>query len=119
MYMSIMLEVLQIIMPIIVVCFFTFVFLFMFSPKFRAKFFAHQMKAEKYMLEENEEMLKDINRRSANVSKDGVEITARALKKGLSGETIYCKHCGNSIDADSKFCKDYLLNIYNKKNIKN
>ena len=103
--MDIMFKVMQFIGPTVFICSFTFVFLFMFSPKFRAKFFAHQMKAEKYMLEENEEMLKDINRRSANVSKDGVEITARALKKGLSGETIYCKHCGNSIDADSRFCK--------------
>ena len=52
-----------------------------------------------------EEMLKDINRKTANISKDGVEITARAVKKGFSSETIYCKHCGNSIDADSRFCK--------------
>ena len=103
--MPIIVKVLQFVVPIMIVCIFTFTFLMLFSPKLRAKFFAHQMKAQKYMLEENEEMLKDINRKTANISKDGIEITARAVKKGFSGETIYCKHCGNSIDADSKFCK--------------
>ena len=92
-------------MQIIVICIITFTLLLFFCPKLRAKFFAHQIKAQKYMLEENEEMLKDINRKTANISKDGVEITARAVKKGFSGETIYCKHCGNSIDVDSRFCK--------------
>ena len=90
---------------IVAPCVIIFVILMIVSPKFRAKFMAHQIKAQKYMLEENEEMLKDINRKTANISKDGVEITARAVKKGFSGETNYCKHCGNSIDADSKFCK--------------
>lgn len=31
---------------------------------------------------------------------------ARAIKEGLTeDETIYCKHCGASIDSDSTFCK--------------
>ena len=36
-----------------------------------------------------------------------VKTMAQAVKEGLSDEdeTIYCKYCGNEIDADSEFCK--------------
>ena len=43
--------------------------------------------------------------RKANINKKGIEITANAIKKGLNGSKIYCKHCGKLIDEDSKFCK--------------
>ena len=125
--MPIIVKVLQFVVPIMIVCIFTFTFLMLFSPKVKSKMMGKSLKTlktmmedntevfqelnkmsinlQKNVLEENEEMLKDINRKTANISKDGVEITARAVKKGFSSETIYCKHCGNSIDADSKFCK--------------
>ena len=31
--------------------------------------------------------------------------TARAIKDGFMDKQIYCKHCGASIDEDSRFCK--------------
>lgn len=94
------------IVPILVIGIFVFAFVMMFSPKLRAKFMAHQLKSQKYMLDENEDILKEINRKSANISKDGIETTAKAIKRGLSQDTIYCKHCGSSIDSDSRFCKN-------------
>lgn len=110
---------------------FVFTFLMIFSPKLRAKMMGKQIKATKYMmdenkenltditttagnifvqsgeniLDENEDTLKDMATRTANISKDGIEITARAIRKGITEDELYCKHCGEVIDADSKFCK--------------
>ena len=94
------------IVPLLVLAGFIFTFTMMFSPKLRAKFMGQQIKTMKYMLDENEEILKELNTKGANVAKDGIEIKARAMKNGLSSSTIYCKYCGESIDADSKFCKN-------------
>ena len=38
------------------------------------------------------------------------KIAAKAIEEGIKErfdeeETIYCKHCGEVIDADSKFCE--------------
>ncbi len=41
----------------------------------------------------------------ADISKDAITKTTRAIKAGLTDEVIYCKHCGTEIDADSSFCK--------------
>ena len=76
-----------------------------FSPKLRAKFMSHQLKASKYMMEQNEELLKELSTKSANLSKEGIKIKAGAVKEGFSVDSIYCKHCGISIDSESKFCK--------------
>lgn len=103
----------------------------MFSPKLRGKFMSRQIKSLKYMVEDskddltdittttsnaaikaqknildqNEDILKDITTRKANISKEGIEITTNAIRKGLTKDSIYCKHCGKLIDSDSKFCK--------------
>lgn len=103
----------------------------MISPKIRGKFMGRQIKSLKYMIEDakddiekmgsiagniqtkisknildnNEETLKDIEIRKANIDKEGIEIKARALKDGLSKNVVYCKHCGAAIDEDSTFCK--------------
>lgn len=82
-----------------------FVLVIFFNPKLRAKFMSHQLKASKYMMEENEELLKELSTKSANLSKDGIKIKAGAVKEGFSVGSIYCKHCGFAIDSDSKFCK--------------
>ena len=88
-----------------VVCIFIFVLRMMFDPKARAKITRHQLKMQKQIIDENEDILKDISAKSAGISSPGYEITARAVKKGLTEEEdIYCKHCGKNIDADSKFC---------------
>ena len=55
-------------------------------------------------MNDNEDKLKDIADKSANISKDAITTTVGAIKKGIKSN-IYCKHCGKDIDADSKFCK--------------
>lgn len=126
-----MFDIMFIIVPIFIGCVFIFTFAMILSPKLRGKMMSRQIKSMKYMINEskddlqnitttmgdisinskknildkNEENLKDIVNKSANISKDGIETTVRAIKKGLSNNTIYCKHCGSSIDEDSKFCK--------------
>ena len=82
-----------------------FVLVIFFNPKLRAKFMGHQLKSTKYMMEQNEELLKELSTKSANLSKDGIKIKAGAVKEGFSVDSIYCKHCGFTIDSDSKFCK--------------
>lgn len=61
--------------------------------------------AEKEILDNNEETMMENATRKANINKKGIEITANAIKEGLNGSKIYCKHCGKLIDEDSKFCK--------------
>lgn len=126
-----MFELMFTIVPIMVICTFVFTFAMMLSPKLRGKVMSKQLKATKYMmdeskndltdiatiagnvainsrkniLDENEETLRDMNTRGTNINKEGIEITARAIKDGLTQDSIYCKHCGRSIDEDSKFCK--------------
>lgn len=116
-----------IIVPVFIAVIFVVTIVMAVSPKFRGKLMGRQIKAAKYMLNdvqddlvelgsvaaktkqkmihENEDVLKDIATRSANVHKEGIEITAKAIKDGLSDATIYCKHCGTLIDEDSAFCK--------------
>lgn len=98
-------DIIFVIVFIIVIVGFIFTILMMFSPKLKAKFMEKQIKATKYMMEDNEDNLTDIARRGANISKEGVEITANAIKRGLTDEKEYCKHCGTLIDKDSMFCK--------------
>ena len=77
------------------------------SPKFRGKMMSRQIKATKYMMDESKEDLQDISTNMAAATKDGIETTVRAIKKGITeDEDIHCKHCGSKIDNDSKFCKN-------------
>ena len=98
-------DLMFIIVPIFIGCVFIFIFMMMLSPKLKGKFMGRQLKATKYMIDENEKVLKDIATKNANISKEGREITARAIKEGLTDDTIYCKHCGKSIEEDSKYCR--------------
>ena len=93
------------IIPILVIGIFVLTFALMFNPKLRGKFMGLQVKATKYMVDETKEDIKDISTNMAKATKDGVKITTGAIKEGFSGETVFCKHCGSSIDRDSKFCK--------------
>ena len=78
-----------------------------FSPKLKGKMMSRQIKATKYMVDESKEDLQDISTNMADATKDGIETTVRAIKKGITeDEDMYCKHCGNKIDSDSKFCKN-------------
>ena len=60
-------------------------------------------KSARYIQNENKDDLKEIAATSAEIASDAVSITARAVQNGLRN-TIFCKHCGKEIDADSKFC---------------
>ena len=111
-----------------VIIIFVVTFLFMFNPKIRGGMMKSNMKSvssmlsgsegslesltesmikmKKNIIENNEEDLKELSRKSAEIRSDGVEITARAIKKGLTtDEGIFCKYCGKKIDADSQHCK--------------
>lgn len=128
-----MFEALFVIVPIFIVVVFVLVIAQIVSPKFRGKLMSRQIKATKYMMDEvkddltdlgttvgniginvqkdilnkNEDTLKDLNIRLANIDKEGIEIRTRAIRDGITkSEGIYCKHCGTLIDKDSKFCKN-------------
>lgn len=120
-----------VIVPIFIFGTFIFMIAIMFSPKLRGKVMTKQIKATKYMLketqddftemgtlagnisakarkqilDENEEVLKDIELRSANIEKESIKVKMGAIKDGFSTNTMYCKHCGTLIDEDSRFCK--------------
>ena len=127
----IILEILFFIIPILVVLTFIFTIALMVSPKLRGKWMSKQIEATKHMMEyskddlkdilstsksvevnaekeildNNEEIMKDNINRKANISKEGIEITAKAIKEGLTNNKVYCKYCGKLIDSDSKYCK--------------
>ena len=127
----IILEILFFIIPILVVLTFIFTIALMISPKLRGKWMSKQIEAtkhmmeyskddlknilstsksievnaEKEMLDNNEEIMKDNITKKANINKEGIEITAKAIKEGLSNNKVYCKYCGKLIDSDSKYCK--------------
>ena len=99
-------EILLIIVPIFIALVFVFVIISTISPKFRGKMMSKQVKSVKYMMDESKDDIESISTNMANATKSGIETTARAIKKGFTDkENIYCKHCGNKIDEDSKFCK--------------
>ena len=127
----IILEILFFIIPILVVLTFIFTIALMVSPKLRGKWMSKQIEATKHMMEyskddlkdilstsksvkvnaekeildNNEEIMKDNVTRKANINKEGIEITAKAIKEGLTNNKVYCKYCGKLIDIDSKYCK--------------
>ena len=57
----------------------------------------------KEIQQEHKEDLSNIASTSADISSEAITKTAKAVKKGLKN-TMFCKHCGTEIDADSKFC---------------
>ncbi len=72
---------------------------------FRPEMTKMATKSAKYLQEQNKEDLQDIATTQAEIQKEAVEMTASAVKEGLS-DTKFCKHCGTKIDADSRFCKE-------------
>lgn len=126
-----MFDIMFIIVPIFIGVVFIFTFAMIISPKLRGKIMSRQIKATKYMmdnskedlesigttagnvsvnvrknvLDANEDVMRDMATREANINKEAVETTARAIRDGFVGDSIYCKYCGSKIDEDSKFCK--------------
>ena len=60
-------------------------------------------KTIRYIQEENKEDLTAIANNRAEIMSDAVSTTAGAIVNGAQ-KTMFCKHCGAKIDADSAFC---------------
>lgn len=99
-------SIMAVAMPIVMLILIILILTIGFSPKMRAKLLGRQVKTMKYVMDENEEDLRYLSNKKAEIGKEGVEITASAVKEGLKGNTKYCKYCGAKIDSDSKFCKE-------------
>ena len=111
-----MIEVMLVIVPIIGIAIFAFGLAVFVSPKFRGKFFSSHVKSMRYMVDESKDDIEHVSTIMAEASAKGTKIRTKAaaegLKEGLTGEeTIYCKHCGEIIDADSTFCKKCSLRV--------
>lgn len=100
-----MFDAMFIIVSIFIGIVFIFVITMIISPKLRGKMMSRQIKASKYMMDESKEDLKSISDNMAYATKDGIKTTVGAIKDGLKDNSVFCKHCGSEIDADSKFCK--------------
>lgn len=92
------------IVPIFIAAVFIFVILSIVSPKFRGKIMSHQIKATKHMMEYAKDDIKEISDELEYATHDSVRKQARAFSEGFNSSQIYCKHCGASIDSDSRFC---------------
>ena len=57
----------------------------------------------KYIQQQNKENLIDIATTTADITSEAITKTTKSINKGLENK-IYCKHCGEKIDSDSKFC---------------
>lgn len=116
------------------VAIFGYVIAMIFNPKLRGRMMSNNIKAMKHMtdfskedmqdmitqlsdvainaksniINNNEEVLRDMASKEANINKDAIKTTFSAIREGLTGDNanMFCKHCGAVIDADSKFCKD-------------
>lgn len=63
------------------------------------------IKMNKNIIEENKDALKDISSATGEIASEGVKKVAKSAMEGASdANKIYCKHCGQLIDSDSKFC---------------
>lgn len=54
-------------------------------------------------LEENEDLLKQIKIKEAEIDNEELKIKAKTVKDTFS-DTMNCKYCGASIASDSKYC---------------
>ena len=76
-----------------------------FSSKARGKMMKKNIEAVKYMMDESKDDIESISTNLADATKDGITTVTSAIKEGISGNKTQCKHCGNAIDQDSRFCK--------------
>ena len=70
---------------------------------FRPEITKMSTKSVKYIQKENKEDFKDIASNAADIASEAITKTTTAIKTGLN-DKIFCKHCGEKIDSDSKFC---------------
>ncbi len=129
-------DILFYIVPIFIGLVAIFIFATILSPKLRGKILSSQIRATKHMLDYSKEDLQDLMTttasmgidaekaildkkedtmrnnatRKANINKDSIEITTKAIKDGLTNSNVsnqntkYCKECGKKIPSDAKFC---------------
>ena len=83
-----------------------FLLISMFNPKWQSKFIKRQLHMHKQMLSENEDLFKELSKKSAEISREGTEIKYSSIGKGLKKGfgSSFCKHCGRPVDIDAKFC---------------
>ena len=70
---------------------------------FRPEITKLMTKTNRYIQEENKEDLTEMASTGADIASDAITKVTRAVKEGLE-ESMFCKHCGAKIDADSNFC---------------
>ncbi len=129
-------DILFYIVPIFIGLVAIFIFATILSPKLRGKILSSQIRATKHMLDYSKEDLQDLMTttasmgidaekaildkkedtmrnnatRKANINKDSIEITTKAINDGLTNSNVsnqntkYCKECGKKIPSDAKFC---------------
>lgn len=129
-------DILFYIVPIFIGLVAIFIFATILNPKLRGKILSSQIRATKHMLDYSKEDLQDLMTttasmgidaekaildkkedtmrnnatRKANINKDSIEITTKAIKDGLTNSNVsnqntkYCKECGKKIPSDAKFC---------------
>ena len=125
---NIIFTVVSIFIPVV----FIFVIAMLISPKLRGKLMSHQIKSIKHMtnyskedlkeistnmqdmaikskktvLDNNEDILKDMTIREANIENEGLKIKLNTVKEELLTErNCFCKYCGKIITSDSIYCK--------------
>ena len=77
-----------------------------FAIGFKPEITKMTVKSAKYIQKENQNDLNEIANTTADIAKDAVTTTTKAVAHGITNEeTMFCKHCGAKIDVDSKFCK--------------
>ncbi len=60
-------------------------------------------RSARYIQDENREDLTELATASAEIASEAIATAAAAARKGLD-DTVFCRHCGKRIAADSKFC---------------
>ena len=61
-------------------------FVIMLNPNLQGKMLSSQVKSLKYMMDDSKDTLKNLTDDMTDITKDSVEATARAVKKGLTEE---------------------------------
>ena len=88
--------------PGIFLCVFSFPCLFL---GYSAKIQKAQIATQKYIQGETKADLTEMADTGAEIVAPAVKKISKAVKDGVKKETVFCKHCGVEIDADSTFCK--------------
>lgn len=84
---------------------FLLVFIIIIFPKTRKNLVKRQIDFTKEVVEDNKESLKNISKTYTDINLENIEKISGAVKKGFETEKMFCKNCGETIDASSNYCK--------------